>query len=158
MARIDMNENIVTQKFLTQKIWEHELRYLIPIVHIYSLSDLPECQVPIATRTDIIDQILAIALHPLCECRTAMVSVTVIVNLIESPKAHVSIIRKEVVEKMLQIHELQQRMVEEPSAQDPLEDLSEISVLKYVAITPPSHCPYFVHVHTYTYTQIIVTI
>ena len=113
----------------------------------YSLSDLPECQVPIATRTDVIDQTLAIALHPLCECRTAMVSVNVILNLIESPKAHVSIVRKEVVEKMLQIHELQQRMVEEPPAQAEVqsEDQLEISALKYVTITPPFHCPCFIH-------------
>ena len=98
---------------------------------MYSLSELPECQLPITTRTDVIDQILAIALHPLCECRTAMVSVNLILNLIQSPEAHVSIVRKDVVEKMLKIHELQQKMVDGlPPADFLSEDQMEINALK----------------------------
>ena len=107
--------------------------YIMHNLLLCSLSDLPECQVPIATRADIIDQILAIALHPHCECRTAMVSVNVILNLIQSPETHVSIVREEVVEKMLEI----QKMFDEQSSalfSSRSEDRMEISALKYVAI------------------------
>ena len=85
----------------------------------------------IAMRADVFDQMLAVALHPLCECNTAMVSVNVIENLTKSPETHVSIVREEVVEKMLKI---QKTFDEQLSAQSSSEDRMEISVLKYVAI------------------------
>ena len=112
---------------------QHSINYFY-ITLLCSLSELPECQMPIAMRADIVDQTLAIALHPYCECRTAMVSVNVILNLIQSPETHVSIVRKEVVEKMLEI----QKMFDEQSlAQSSSEDQMEISALKYVAIIAP---------------------
>ena len=91
---------------------------------------------PIATRAEVVDQTLAVALHPYCECRTAMVSVNVILNLIQSPKTHVSIVREEVVEKML---EIQKMFGEQSSAlfSSRSEDGMEISALKYVAIIGP---------------------
>ena len=101
------------------------------IILLCSLSDLPECQVPIAMRADVFDQMLVVALHPYCECRTAMVSVKMIENLTKSPETHVSIVREEVVEKMLKI---QKTFDEQLSAQSSSEDRMEISVLKYVAI------------------------
>ena len=99
--------------------------YMYTII-IHSLSELPECQVSIAARADIIDQALAVALHPLCECRTAMISVNVILNLTQCPEVHGSIIRKEIVEKMLEI----QKVFFKRSARTPSEERMEISVLK----------------------------
>ena len=86
---------------------------------------------PIAMRAEVIDQTLAVALHPYCECRTAMVSVNVILNLIQSPETHVSIVREEVVEKMLEIQKI---FDEQLSAQSSSEDRMGVSALKYVAI------------------------
>ena len=108
---------------------------------------------PIATRADVIDQTLAVALHPYCECRTAMVSVNVILNLIQCPETHVSIVRKEVMEKML---EIQKTFGEQLLAQSSSEDRMEISALKYVAIIDPFsalflhfHCEKFWHPNNY---------
>ena len=101
--------------------------YIMHNLLLCSLSDLPECQVPIATRADVVDQTLAVALHPLCECDTAMVSVNMIQNLTQSSETHVSIVRKEVVEKML---EIQKMFDEQLSAQSSSEDRVGVSVLK----------------------------
>ena len=105
--------------------WIHKI--LDIIVLLCSLSELPECQMPIAMRAEVIDQTLAVALHPQCECRTAMVSVNVILNLIHSPEIHVSIVRKEVVEKVLEIQKI---FDEQLSAQSSSEDRMGVSVLK----------------------------
>ena len=78
-------------------------------------------------RADVFDQMLVVALHPLCECNTAMVSVKMIENLTKSPETHVSIIREEVVEKMLKI---QKTFNEQLLAQSSSEDRMEISALK----------------------------
>ena len=95
---------------------------------------------PIATRAEVVDQTLAVALHPYCECRTAMVSVNVILNLIQSPETHVSIVREEVIEKMLEIQKI---FDEQLSAQSSSEDRMEISTLKYVAIIAPFSAFFF---------------
>lgn len=112
--------------------------YIIIIIIISSLSELPECQVSIAARADVIDQALAVALHPLCECRTAMISVNVILNLTQCPEVHGSIVRKEIVEKMLEI----QKVFFKRSARTPSEERMEISALKYVAITSSHPSPF----------------
>ena len=113
----------------------------------YSLSEVPDYQVPLAMRTDVIDQILAIAMHPAYDCNTAAVSVAMIQCLTQSPEAHVYIARKEAVENMLQMCELRQKMVsdEQSLAQEAeKEHAVMINTLKYVAISvwfsPPLTC------------------
>ena len=61
-------------------------------------------------RTDIIDQILALAVHHTNECSTARVSANMIQCLTQSPDAHVYIARKEVVENMLVICERKRKL------------------------------------------------
>ena len=100
---------------------------------ICSLSELPECQVPLAMRTDAIDQILAMAVHPAYDCKTAIVSVAMIQCLTQSPEAHVYIARKEVVKNMLEMCELKQKIVSEQlsqSRQGEKEDTMEVNALK----------------------------
>ena len=103
---------------------------------IFSLSELPECQVALARRTDVIDQILAMALHPAyADCKTAIESVETILNLTQSPETHTYIVRTEVLEKLLETCMLKQI--------DPLtqkEDTVTVNTLKYVtyySIVPP---------------------
>ena len=88
-------------------------------------------------RSDVIDQTLAIGLHPLANCLTAKVSVDVILNLTESPETHVYLVRKEILENMLEICELKQKMVTEQSSQfqqRKTEDPMAVNVLKYVIL------------------------
>lgn len=99
----------------------------------YSLSELPECQLPLAMRTDAIDQILAMALHPAYDCHTAIVSVNMIQCLTHSPDTHVYIARKEAFENMLEMCELKQKILSEQllqSQQGEKEDPIAVNALK----------------------------
>ena len=103
--------------------------------HSNSLSELPECQMPIAVRGDIIDQILAIALHPVYDWYTAQISVETILNLTQSPKTHTYIVRREVIENMLEICEQRCKMINQQLSQIQPGEEEEANVLKYVTIT-----------------------
>ena len=93
---------------------------------------------PLAIRTDVIDEILAIALHPAFDCYAAKLSVDVLLNLTESPEAHTYIIKRENLKKMLEICERKQIMVREQTSQSlqgKKEDPMVANVLKYVTLT-----------------------
>jgi hypothetical protein len=86
-------------------------------------------------RTDVIDQILVMALHPAYGLETAKMSVSVIINIAQSPEAHTYIVREEVMEKMLEICEQKEKKVNEKSLHGQGEnedDLMAVKVLKYV--------------------------
>ena len=90
---------------------------------------------PLAMRTDVIDQMLAIALHPAYDCDFAITSVTTIQSIVQSPEAHVFITWKEAVENMLEICEQKQKIVSERSSefqQRKQEDPMVVSALRYV--------------------------
>ena len=97
----------------------------------YSLSELPGCHVPLAMKKDVINQTLAIALHPTYDCNTAIVAVTMFLNLTQSPEAHVHLAKKETVERMLEICEQKQKM---STQQGTKEDPMAINALRYIAI------------------------
>ena len=108
--------------------------------YIYSLSELPECQVPLARRTDVIDQMLAMALHPAyADCKTAIESVETIINLTQSPDTHPYIIRREVLEKVLEICKLKQ--IDSQTQRVTGEDAMIVNALKYVnySFSPSLH-------------------
>ena len=89
-------------------------------------------------RTDVIDQLLAIAIHPAYNCEEAIVSVEIIVNLTESPEAHTYLIRRELVENMLNVCEQRHRMIIQQSSlsqQRKKEDLMIVNILKYVIVS-----------------------
>ena len=107
------------------------------VIHSFSLSELPECQMPIAMRTDILDQTLAIAMHPAYDCKTAKVSVDLMLNLTQSPETHAFLIRRQGVEKMLEVCEQRQKIINELSPQTQQqrkEDQMMVNVLKYVTL------------------------
>ena len=87
-------------------------------------------------RTDVIDQILAIAMHPAYDCKMTFVSASILLNLTQSPETHTYIVRREVMEKMLEMCELKRKMVAKQVAQGEQEDPMAVSGLKYVTITP----------------------
>ena len=72
---------------------------------------------PLAMRKDVTDQVLAMALHPAYDYETAIVSVSLILCLALSPEAHTHIVWREVVENMLEICDLKQKMIGEQSWQ-----------------------------------------
>ena len=96
-------------------------------------------------RTDVIDQVLAMALHPAYDFETAEYSVYVITNLIQSPEAHTYIVRKKFVENILEIlYKQKQKVISEQSLQShqyKKEDPMMINVLKYVIVPPPFSVP-----------------
>ena len=117
---------------------------------------------PVAMRTDVIDEILAIALHPAYDCKMTLVSASIFLNLTQSPETHVYIVRREVVEKMLEMCELKQKIVaKQVLSQGEQEDPMAVNGLKYVTITSLyslslslslSLTP-LTHTHTHTHTQ-----
>ena len=89
---------------------------------------------PLAMRTDVIDQLLAIALHPAYDCSMAKVSMDVILNLTQSLKTHTYIVRSEVVESMLKVCERQKMINHQPlqTQRRKKEDPMTVNLLKYV--------------------------
>ena len=105
--------------------------------YTYSLSELSECRMPLAIRSDVIDQILAIAMHPVYYCITAKVLVEIIVNLAHSPETHPYIVTREIAEKLLEVCDQRHKMVIQWSTlsqQRRKEDPMIVSVLKYAVI------------------------
>lgn len=76
----------------------------------YSFSELPECQVPLAKRTDVIDQILMMACCSHYEIIVPLVSVNMIMCLAQSPGAHPYLVRTKVIEDLLKIHTLREKI------------------------------------------------
>ena len=90
-------------------------------------------------RTDVVDQVLEIAVHPAYDCMTSKMSVEVIHSLAQSPKTHTYIVRREILEKMLEICEQRYKMINQQSSQTQKrkeKDLMEFNLLKCVAISP----------------------
>ena len=109
-------------------------------------------------RADVIDQILAMALHTAYDCQTAIVSMEVILNLTQSPETHSYIVRREVMEKVLEIHEQRYKMVIQEQSlqtqQGKKEDLNVVNALKYVILPTLTHtmsCMQIHNVHVYMY-------
>jgi hypothetical protein len=114
--------------------------------------------VPLAVRTGVIDQTLAMALHPVYDCSTAKFCVETILNLTQSPETHPYITRREVVEKMLEICEQRHKTLDQLSPlfqQTKKTDPMEINVLKYVAAPSlPSSPQSLTHIqYAFTLTQ-----
>ena len=101
---------------------------------------------PLAMRTDIIDQALAIAMQPTYSCYTAKVSAAMIQCLTQSPETHTYIFRKDVVENMLQICEQRHEMINKQSSQSPQgkkEDTMMVNALKCVTtVVSCEYAPY----------------
>ena len=64
---------------------------------------------PLAMRTDAIDQILAVAMHPGYDWKIAKVSMEIFSNLAESPETHAYLVRRDRVENMLKV--IEQRFI-----------------------------------------------
>ena len=91
-------------------------------------------------RTDVINQALAIAMQPLPDCETATSSAAMIQCITQTPEVHTYIVREEVVQNMLKVCELKQKMVSEQSLQsqqEEKEDPMAVNALKYVRIPFP---------------------
>lgn len=86
------------------------------------------------------DQTLAIALNPAYDCRMAYVSASIFLNLTQSPEAHAYIVKREIIEKLLEMCELKHKMVSEQSSQSrqgEKDDPIAVIALKYVPLFFP---------------------
>ena len=68
---------------------------------------------PLAMRTDVIDQVLAIACCSNYKIIGPIVSVNMIMCLAQSPGAHPYLVRTEVIEDLLKIRTLREKVVVE---------------------------------------------
>lgn len=104
-------------------------------------------------KADVIEQILAIALHPAYDCYTAKVSVETILNLTQHPESHAHIVRKEFIDTMLEMSEQRYKMISQQSAQTlnlqgRKEDPMVINALKYIPV-PSILSPFPLHTCTH---------
>ena len=95
-------------------------------------------------KRDVIDQTLAVALNPAYDCKLAYVSASIFLNLTQSPEAHAYIVRREIIEKLLEMCELKHKMVSEQSSrswQGEKDDPIAVIALKYVPLLfpPPAY-------------------
>ena len=58
-----------------------------------------------------IDQTMGIALHPSYDCKTAIVSASLILCITQTPEAHPYLAKSEIVESMLEMCDLKHEMV-----------------------------------------------
>ena len=65
---------------------------------------------PLTMRTDVSDQVLALACCPRYKALVALVSVNMIVCLAQSPGAHPYLVKTEVIEDLLKIHTVRQKL------------------------------------------------
>ena len=115
----------------------HSIILLLCYLCSYSLSELPECQLSIAMRSDVIDQILAMALYPAYNDQVAIVSLVTIQCLTQSPSAHIYITQRKVIENVLKIIEQKHKTVSQQplqSQQDSKEKYLMVIGLKYVKL------------------------
>ena len=116
---------------------------------------------PLAKRADVINQMLAMALHPAYDSKIAKMSVEMIFGLTQSPKTHIYCIQREIVEKMLEVCKQRHKMVIQQSSQSQQrmkEDLMKVNVLKYVTVPSPSclfrsPSPVLFYIVTHTHTN-----
>lgn len=64
--------------------------------------------IPLAKKSDVVDQVLAIGLHPAlaCDCNITIECAGFVMNLAQSPDAHPYLTRTEVVEDMLRMNKM----------------------------------------------------
>ena len=94
----------------------------------------------LAMKSDVMDQTLAIALNPAYDCKMAYVSASIFLNLTQSPEAHAYIVKREIIEKLLEMCELKHKMVSEQSSQSrqgEKDDPIAVIALKYVPLFFP---------------------
>ena len=74
-------------------------------------------------------------MHPAYDCKTAIVSASMILCLTQSPGVHAYIAQKEVIENMLKMCELKQKMISEQQSSKSFrgekEDTMAVNALKY---------------------------
>ena len=94
-------------------------------ISLYSLSELPECQLPIASQPDILKQTVHIALSPSYSCPTAALSSEVFLCLAHTQATHQYLASDYVISGMLKTLQDRPNMVDNTPA-----GLSELVGLK----------------------------
>ena len=84
------------------------------LVH-HSLSELPECQLPLAMRSDAIDQMISLAFMPITVVNTAELLALFILNLAQSPQTHPHLVKPTIVEGLLDVCDLKCKLISEQS-------------------------------------------
>lgn len=79
---------------------------------LYSLAELPECQLPIASRSDILKQTLHIALSPSYSCPTAALASETFLCLAHYPATHQYLASDYIISGMLKALQDRPSMVE----------------------------------------------
>lgn len=76
------------------------------LIYMSSLSEVPECQLKLAQRSDIIEQTLQVAKSPLFTFKTALVSTSYLLCLSQCSEAHQHLLQPNLVSELIQVCEI----------------------------------------------------
>lgn len=79
------------------------------ILHTLSLSEVPECQLELAKRSDVTEQAIQVALSPMFSSKAAIVSTSYLLCLAQSPETHAYLLQPSIVSRMIDMCEIRRK-------------------------------------------------
>lgn len=76
---------------------------------LFSFSELPECQLQIASRPCVLEQVLCVSMSEQCPCSTSVVVAEIFVCLAHSTTTHQYLSKPHIVEGLLQVYEMRSK-------------------------------------------------
>lgn len=73
------------------------------VYQFYSLSELPECQMNLAQRSDVTQQALEVGLSPSHTIKTAIVSTSYLLCLAQCLEAHVHLLQPSIISRLMEM-------------------------------------------------------
>ena len=95
----------------------------------FSFSELPECQIQIASHPDVLDQVLCVSTCEQLPCSTSVVVAEIFVCLAHSEATHQYLSSEEIVGGLLKVTQMRDKCDKEGLSDD---DLQVLIVLKLV--------------------------
>lgn len=84
----------------------------------YSLSELPECQLSLAQRSEITEQVLRVAMSTLFDCKTAIISASYLLCLAMCLSTHEHLLQPKLVSRMLEVCTMRREICDDQDIRD----------------------------------------
>ena len=73
---------------------------------LFSFSELPECQLQIASHPYVLEQVLCVSMSEKCQCSTSVVAGEIFVCLAHSTATHKYLSKPHILEGLLRVHRM----------------------------------------------------
>ena len=78
--------------------------YNVIVTALFSFSELPECQLQIASHPSVLEQVLRVSMSDKCHCSTSVVVSEILVCLAHSTATHQYLGKPNILEGLLQVY------------------------------------------------------